>query len=297
MRRAILLVGCLLLVLPTPALAKKKHKKPVKLGPVVTATATGNTVSATGAISTATATCPAGKQAVGGGFSAPLTTTNTLFVTSSFRSAPNAWTVAAINSKGTGAATAFVYCRKAGVPVMDVTATGTVPGGEGQVGDARASCPAGTRLISGGFQTDKGSGTGEFAVPTHDMAVNAPPSWLVQAVDNAGGARTLTVHGYCMAKIPAPTYVTNFATPTLAMGATGTLSSPPCPAAKKKKKGKKGKKSPPKLLSAGGFAGQPTVPIEVFSDSHIDSTTWLNSGKNVTGPTGTIHLTSQGICF
>ena len=102
MKRVALLLGCALLLLPaSPALAKKKHK-PKKLGPVVTATATGNTVSSLGNVSTATATCPSGKQAVGGGFSVPLTSAKSLFVTSSFRSAPNAWTIAARDVDGLG---------------------------------------------------------------------------------------------------------------------------------------------------------------------------------------------------
>ncbi len=56
-----MLVSCLWLVFSAaPALAKKKHKRPKGLGPVVTATATGNTVGADGEISTADAVCPSG---------------------------------------------------------------------------------------------------------------------------------------------------------------------------------------------------------------------------------------------
>ncbi len=288
----VIAAGIAVLAFPAGA-AAKKHKKPKGLGPVVTATATGNSVSTSGAVSNATATCPEGKQAVGGGYSASLTPANRLFVISSFRSAPNAWTVAAVLSSGTGAATAFAYCRNAGKPVTDSTATGTVPSGGGQVGDATASCPAGTHLISGGFQVDKGVGSGQFAVPTANIGINTNPSWLVQAVNNVTGVRTITAHAYCMAKIAAPRYVNATASPTLAMGATGALSSPPCPTAK----GKKGKKKKPaRLLSAGGFAGQATLPIEIFSDTRINAGTWFNSGVNVTGPTGAIHLTSLGIC-
>ena len=295
MRRVAIVLGCALLLLPaTPALAKKKHKAK-KLGPVVTATATGNTVSVTGALSTATASCPAGKQAVGGGFSAPLSASISLFVTSSFRSAPNAWTVTGRRQGGSVAATAFAYCRNANKTVTDVTATGTVPSGAGQVGTATASCPPGTQLISGGFQIDQGAASNDYALPTHNLAINTSPSWLVQAVNNLNGVRTVTAHAYCMAKIAAPTFVNATISPTLAQFATGTLATPQCPKIKGKKKGKK--KKPAKLLSAGGFASQTTLPIEIFSDSRIDSGTWLNSGVNVTGPTGPIHLSSQGVCL
>ena len=297
MKRALLISFCLLLVLPaTPALAKKKHKKPAKLGPVVTATATGSTI--TSGDSTVTATCPSGKQAVGGGFSVPIDSTNVLFVISSYRSAPNAWTIVALHSKGSGAATAFAYCRNANKSITDVATNGTVPSGQGMAADASAACPAGTQLVSGGFQFTHGASLGDYALPTSSLAINTSPHWMVQAVNNTTGAHAFTVHAYCMAKIAAPTYVDSNSSPVLAKFATGALSSPTCPTTKPKKKGKKKpKKKPAQLLSAGGFASQATVPIEIFSDSRLNSNVWLNSGPNVTGPAGSIHLTSQGICF
>jgi hypothetical protein len=286
----------MLLLVPASALAKKKHKKPVKLGPVITATATGTPI--TSGTTTATATCPSGKQAVGGGFSVPLSGGNELFVTSSFRSAPNAWTVVALHSDGSGAATAFAYCRNANKVITDVTATGTVPAGAGTVGDATAGCPAGTKLVSGGVEVHNGASPGDYALPTSNLAINTSPLWMVQAVNNDEGAHTFTVHAYCMRGIAAPRFVDAHSDPVLAQNATGTLSSPACPAPKKAKKGKKKrKKQPAQLLSAGGFASQATVPIEIFSDSRIDGNVWLNSGVNETVPTGAIHLTSQGICF
>jgi len=290
-----LVVGATLLIAPSAALAKKKHKKPVKLGPVVTTTATGNTVSTLGAVSTATATCPAGKQAVGGGYSVPYTPpTPKLFVLDSFRSSPTSWTVVARREAGTGAATAFAYCRKSSPAISDVAVTGTVPSGAGLAGTASASCPSGARLVSGGFETQRGPANDQFVLPTMNLAVNTSPSWMVQAVNNTNGAHAFTVHAYCMRKIAAPKFVDANTSITLAKDATGTLASPSCPKAKKPKKGKK--KQPAKLLSAGGFATQSALPIEILSESRIDGAGWLNTGTNVTGPTGAIHLTTQGIC-
>jgi hypothetical protein len=295
MRRGVLFCLCLLLALAaSPALAKKKHKKPVKLGPVITATATGNTVSAAGAESTATATCPGGKQAVGGGFSAPLTDLNKLFVTSSFRSSPGAWTVVARQEEGSGATTAVAYCRKAKPAITDIPVPATVPSGEGQVGSGTASCPSGMRLVSGGFQIESGPSPGQFALPTSSLAINTAAIWSVQAVNNTAGAHNFTVHAYCMPRVAAPRFVNSSSEPSVAQGGVGTLSSPTCPTSKKPKKGKKRK--PAKLLSAGGFAGQATVPIEIFSDTGINSGIWSISGINVTGPDAPVHLTSQGIC-
>jgi hypothetical protein len=282
-----------LLLLPGSALAKKKHRKPVKLGPVVTATALGNIASAAGQVSTATAICPAGKQAVGGGFTAPISGPQ-LFVIDSFRSSPTAWTVVARREIGSAAATAYAYCRKASPAISDVTATGTVPSGGGMVGTASATCPSGSHLVSGGFEIERGPANGQYALPTMNLAVNTSPSWMVQAVNNSNGDHAFTVHAYCMRKVAAPKFVDANTTLSVATDATGTLSSPACPAPKKPRKGKQ--KQPAKLLSAGGFASQSTVPIEIFGESRINGATWLNSGINVTGPDGSIHLTSQGIC-
>jgi hypothetical protein len=107
-----------------PALAKK-HKKPKGLGPVVTATAVGPTIAAPG-ISSASASCPSGLQAVGGGFSASFDATNRLVVTESYRSSVNTWHVSAFVGSGSGAATAYAYCRRNNKVITDATATGTV---------------------------------------------------------------------------------------------------------------------------------------------------------------------------
>ena len=171
-----------------------------------------------------------------------------------------------------------------------------MPSGGGRVGDASASCSPGTRLISGGFEIANGP-SGDFAVPSISSAINTNPPWLVQAVNNTDGAHPFTVHAYCMAGIPAPRFVNSSSSPALAKDAASSLSSPSCPAPKKPKKGKKKRKKPAQLLSAGGFAGQSTVPIALFSDTRIDATTWLIAGTNITGPTGPIHFASQGICF
>jgi hypothetical protein len=282
------------LVLPTSAPAKK-HKKPVRLGPVITATATGSTVSTSEAESTATATCPGGTQAVGGGFSVPLTAANKLFVTSSLRTtAGDGWTVIARQQEGSGAPTAIAYCRRAKPAIIDAAHTDVVPSGSGQAGTSAVACPAGSFLVSGGFQIETGPG-GSFALPTSSLAIDTSAVWSVQAVNNTAGAHNFTTHAYCMPRIPPPLYLDSSSEHSLTMGAVGALSSPACPKPKKPKKGKK--KKPAKLPSAGGFAGQATKPIEIFSNTSIGAGVWSISGINGTGPTGAVHLTSQAICL
>src|SRR5262245_12849864 len=123
-------VACLsVAVFAAPAEAKKKHKKK-GLGPVVTATATGNPTNSDGQVSTAVASCPSGKQAVGGGYTLPpVTGVNRLFVVSSERSGTQAWTVTALNKDGSGAVTAYAYCRNSNRAVTDVVGAATVPSG------------------------------------------------------------------------------------------------------------------------------------------------------------------------
>ena len=286
-------VGCFVLALSaTPALAKKKHKKK-GLGPVVTATATGNVVNTPGGVSTATATCPNGKQAVGGGYSTPpLDGNNAIFVLSSIRSSQRGWTVSALVDEGAGSVTAFAYCRNKSKPISDVASTGTVPSGGGAQGAASATCPPGSRLVSGGFDITHGPANSAFAVAVSSQTTT-PGVWSVVAVNNTNGAHVFTTHAYCMTGIAAPKVVNASTSATGPALTPVSVSSPTCPKPKKRK-GKK--KKPAQLLTAGGFASQASPPIAIFSESRINSNVWLNSGSNVTGPTGTVPASSQGIC-
>ena len=133
----------------------------------MTATATGNPTSGDGEVSTAVANCPSGKQAVGGGFALPSVDldTNRLFVVSSHaQRARRAWTVTALNKDGSGSVAAYAYCRNSNRPVTDVVGTGTVPSGGGASGPASSTCPSGTRLVSGGFQSTSDRGPSNLPV-------------------------------------------------------------------------------------------------------------------------------------
>jgi hypothetical protein len=304
MKRGTLLCLCLLLALPAaPALAKKKHKKkPVKLGPVVTVTATGNTASVEGQDSTATATCPTGKQAVGGGFSAPLTLGSALVVHSSFRSAADGWTVQGELEDGAGAVTAYAYCRNSSAgPVTEVTQSGTL-NTSGETKTLAPACPAGTRLIGGGFQATTFPDAVVF--PQVNLATS-PTTWTVTGVENQDGAITLTAHAYCLAKIAAPVILTGTGSGsggTLAPASATTQSSCPVPKKPKKKgKKKKKKKKPAQLLSAGGFSASPVngvsgAPVPLFGESRISGNGWFASAVNAVESTDSFGVTSQGLC-
>jgi hypothetical protein len=300
--KLISLLACAMLALAlaaSPATAKKKKKKP-PLGPVVTVTATGNTASVAGEVSTAAATCPAGTTMIGGGFSAPLSPGAAILVYDTYRSGPQSWTASGILAGGTAAVKAFGYCRKTTKQISDVTATAVMPAGFRESATTAATCPAGTQLVSGGFQSTRNAGTTESALPVTNFA-SAQSTWTVTGTNNGLTAQTITAHAYCMSGIRAPSALTTSASPTLAQLGTTAVTSPACPVAKKpkKKKGKKRKKKQARLLSAGGFSTPATMapnPVGVITDSIATTGGWSVTVLNATGPTGPVPVTSQGIC-
>jgi hypothetical protein len=298
--RSAAIVACLgLMLMAQPALAKKKHKKPVLQGPVVTVAATGNTASDFDEDSTAVVRCPAGTVVLGGGFSTPYSAENALGVFNSYRSGTDSWTVDAARFRGSGAATAFAYCRKSARSIIDIPGTGTIPDGE-LSGTASATCPAGAHLIGGGFQSSRAPAF-SLGYPLTNMS-SAPETWSLvdQNSSGASGARTITAHAYCLTGIRPPTFLSATSSPLLAENAAGSITSPACPVPKKPKakKGKKRKKKPRRLLSGGGYAGPltTTAPYPIFSENRIAGTGWLATVVNGSGPTGTLPITSQAIC-
>jgi hypothetical protein len=287
-KRTLAVGASLILTLCPAALAKK----PKPLGPVRAVSEAGGTVAGAGAISQATATCPSGKKAVGGGFSSPFAPGNALVVNDSYRSAGDSWTVRAVVLEGGGAVTAFAYCRRTkGHPISDVPVSATLST-NGEVHTLAAECTAG-RLIGGGFQSTTTAGGGAFLFPQANLRTS-PTTWTVVEVANGDGARTATAHAYCMRRIRAPAVLSE--SNTAVVPASGSLASltPACPSSKPRKA---------KLLSAGGFGatpvnGSPDQPIMVFGENGIGpGAGWLASAVNATGAPGTVSVTSQAICF
>jgi hypothetical protein len=280
---------------PIPAQAKKSQRKP--LGPVVTVSATGNLVASEGQVSTATATCPAGKTMIGGGFSAPLAAGSAghgLAVFETYRSGRQTWTVSAVATGDAPAAAvrSFGYCRTAHRLVTDQSAVGVMPGRLRSSASATATCPRHTSLISGGFQSNRDPGTTRVALPVTNLA-GGKSSWTVTGVNNGTMfSRIVTAHAYCMARIRGPMRVSRSTRPTLTQFGTGMLPSPACP--------KKGRK-PRRLLSAGGFSTPATVspnPAVVLTESFSAGRSgWLLRFTNVTGPSSAVPVTSQAICL
>ncbi|MGZ5357559.1 MAG: hypothetical protein ACXWF9_01065 [Solirubrobacterales bacterium] len=303
MKRAMLIAPCLCLALSaSPALAKKKGKK-APFGPVVTVTALGNSVATPGA-SSATATCPKGTKAVGGGFAGQFNSTNQMAIEQSYRSSDRSWNAVAHVLEGTSAVTAYAYCRKTKKAIEDVAATGTTAGVPLGPGTATASCPAGTRVIGGGFQATRGPAPQN--VTTTETSIPSGNGWTVRAINNVGPSQTLTAHAYCVAGIK-PKIVSATISQDVPQEASVTTSSAACPKPKAKKKGGAGKsakgggkkKQIRKRLSGGGFetpVGANPGVVPLVWESRIAGPLWQASAAAQNDP-GVLPVTSVGICL
>jgi hypothetical protein len=90
-------------------------------------------------------------QAVGGGFSAPFASDRALVVTESYRSDRHTWQVAGTLVGGSGAATAYAYCRRKTLPITDHAATETLASGPGETVLVEADCAPKSVAVGGGF--------------------------------------------------------------------------------------------------------------------------------------------------
>ncbi len=98
---------------------------------------------------TVTATCPAGKIMVGGGYHLQLANNQQLvYIRADYPSAASAWTVTESNPQSGGAVTltAYALCLTTNFAVTTSLVTTTSSGTTGS-----AACPAGKTLVGGGF--------------------------------------------------------------------------------------------------------------------------------------------------
>jgi hypothetical protein len=200
---------------PTSALGKKKKKSSQGIVKVLTGTAATST-----AVSTtveATASCPAGTTALGGGFDVTGTSdTNWFTPTDSARVGETQWRAAGnttLGTPGTMALTAEVYCAKVRGTVSTAL-TSTALGGANPDVLLGASCPDGTQLLSGGVVTHIPP-MGGAGIPYRSSPTSRDWIVAVRFAGPSGTAGSVDALAYCLT--PAKQ--------------------------KKKKKGKKGKKA------------------------------------------------------
>jgi hypothetical protein len=149
-----------------------------------------------GETKTVTARCPRGQYLVSGGFQrTDFRSDGGDYVTESRASGPNAWVVSGhAYGTGSGELTAIAYCARMKRPMLTEVASSPAPVGAGSAATTTTpECPAGQRLITGGFSLN-GSTNALFA----NGSFNPNGSWSASAYGFFGAAPQLTAYGYCL---------------------------------------------------------------------------------------------------
>ena len=168
------------------------------------------------AVVTSSATCPAGEQLLGGGYTALVSQGDMVSVTEDYPSSANTWTVTAVTgTQISGELLAVAYCfttpnvqlsllavsqntTSSPISILAATATGM------------AGCPAGSVLTGGGFRV-QGLPQGDFIHNSYVTATGpapngaSPPSgWQTKLLYPVRTAPTATVFALCARNYLAP---------------------------------------------------------------------------------------------
>jgi hypothetical protein len=183
--------------------ANKMKKKKQKTLRITEVSASGASAPTSGAQAEATASCPPGTQALGGGFSsspAPDLSAHASFpyFWADYRTSPTSWR-AAYSNIGTIARTVTTYADcAAGLNISETNGSATLPASGTTVSGATAltpPCPTGKALLGGGFNDTPASMTSALALLKGSSADNG--SWGVAALNGAAVGGTLGSFGYC----------------------------------------------------------------------------------------------------
>lgn len=194
------MASCAVVAIAFASGAEAKAKKVSKLR---TASASA-IVAGSGTAGSATATCPAKTKAVAGGFSTsapqlpPAAPSHWLSINESQRVGERSWRVSGVQAfTGSDTLTAFVYCEANKAKVKTASKTIAIPTTVGLGSTAFATCPKGTKPLSGGFSLPPSSAGGVTYV-SRSIAGNGV-GWVVDAtrVDGGGDARNLIAYAYC----------------------------------------------------------------------------------------------------
>lgn len=163
-------------------------------------TATG-TATALGAFdpATAVASCPAGTKVVAGGYSTsvPSMGSHWLNVNESQRLTQRSWQVSGVEYfSGTDTLTAYAYCQALKGKVESRSAQVALPATAGAGAVVQATCPKGTKAISGGFAIEAANASDSSYV-SRSIAAGGN-RWVVDATRLTGAAgRSLIANVYC----------------------------------------------------------------------------------------------------
>jgi hypothetical protein len=149
-----------------------------------------------GQTKTVTARCPKGQSLVSGGFQrTDFRSDGGDYVTESHAVGTNAWVVSGhAYGTGSGELTAIAYCVRMKRPILSEVASSPAPvTAGGSATTTTPTCPAGKRMVTGGFSTN-GSTSALFAAGTF----NPNGTFSANAYGFFGAAPQLTAYGYCL---------------------------------------------------------------------------------------------------
>ena len=302
-----LLLAALAVVMLAFAGAAEAKKKKKKLGPVVSATATA-AGSVSGQIFTATATCPKGTNAVGGGFSTPPlppSPNQAAIAIASHKVGSTQW-LASMQYIGTSGPslglTTVVNCRKGAPATAPVSTSTSLPivGGSAPIPTtpSNASCSAKKVQLSGGFTLDRAIDP-TISIKALPLSSNrsAPLTWQATGIAIEGG-HTLTSQADCAKqpkakkgkkkkKLKAPTEVTGDTQGSNSSSAATVTAIATCPGGTVPVNGGFSQPGALSTNSSGFF---------FLSESQAVGNTWHVSGFNLSGPGSTATLRAHGYC-
>jgi hypothetical protein len=141
-----------------------------------------------------TATCPAGRHLISGGFQQTnFTSKGGDFVTQSQAVGNNAWmaTGSAFGNFG-GQLAAIAYCVKGKSTWQEVSAAATINPGANATATT-PPCPAGRRVVAGGFNTSPAG-----AVFFGNGSINPDQSFSASGFNQGTAPATITGYAYCL---------------------------------------------------------------------------------------------------
>ncbi|MGO9876014.1 MAG: hypothetical protein ACLPVY_19730 [Acidimicrobiia bacterium] len=216
-----------------------------------------------------TTSCPRGEHVSFGGvvaqFVAPPHSGAIVLPEEMRRTASNRWTVTGTStSEVTGSRlTAVAYCDQGSVPS---SVSNSVSVGGYRVGAAIATCPAGTVVVGGGYDSDASATHQEIVVRLQALSAR---QWAVTVLNISSAATTLTALAYCARSgVVAREYFTTLKLPSH----TGGTARVTCPKSTSLAFGG--------LLANSSTSGSKTAVIAPFSWTAASTTQWVVTAYN-----------------
>jgi hypothetical protein len=265
--------------------APPQHGNPHQPGSVLEGSATAQ-ATGDGSTATATASCPHGTKAAGGGFDAPSSSDVVGLVYESVKVRQRAWRASVQlldpGDPSTLTLTAYVYCR-AHLPVTRSTAETVPTSGEVQIGPtASATCPSGEIATAGGFHMPAPLVSPTVTDLFFDSLRSGDSGWDARVVTGPAGPSNVTSEAYCARRGTVPVEANGSSAPNALDSVTSTATAA-CPTGT----------SP----AAGGFAQPDSAIVSfffVYSSKRVGDT-WQVSGLH-TGNEPAVALDAAGYC-